>query len=735
MKIDVALVGRESPGEENLGLRYVAGALERAGHRPRVHSLCRAAEIPAVASELLQAPPPLLGLAIADAPASVDLLTLAKWRRQRGYSGHITCGGALATLVRHQLLARHGDIDSVIRHDGEIPCVHLADCIAQGGDWRKVAGLTTQAGDGQPAPVASLAPLHGRPLRPPELQRIVGIPAARVIASRGCAGDCRYCGSVALRNNALREAVRAGLSPRQARAACVGTLRRRAPDDLADEVATLYHDYGARIFHLLDDNVIGKDAVASQKWLRQLVGELRARGVQRSAWSLMTSPTVVTEDLVDVLEQLGVVRVLVGIEALTAQGLTRLGRPGSVEENWAALELLQRRGIVPVFNSIVVDPDTDRELLAAELEALQRVDRIYFEINPLIVYPGTPAFCRLHRQGRVSGGMLGYRYEAADVVATRFAAALLRLNVQTRWSDAGLYAHEVATSLAILGRLQPGRYDSSLQSEVEQCINQVNQLRLSVWHQALALASTELPLEQRGVAVARLVHQLERGLQPLWHRVDQVQRQLVGAGEREPVRHNILRTRAHAAGFAVMLAAAACGGGLDSDHNTASGGDTAMSAEDASVGGSAGSGGGSVVGVDSGAGGTSGSGGLDVDRQQLSPVMQWCIVPSSQEGNREVEVRDVPADMNGTPLCAEDEVCAEAAQVVGLAEEECELVCNETRFFVDPTGLLVDVEFPSAGPGETLAEVRRCMLETLANERFPCLAGGDLWTYCYVLLL
>ena len=48
-KADVVLLGREREGDENLALRYLAAALEKAGHRPHIIPLCGLPDFPGVA--------------------------------------------------------------------------------------------------------------------------------------------------------------------------------------------------------------------------------------------------------------------------------------------------------------------------------------------------------------------------------------------------------------------------------------------------------------------------------------------------------------------------------------------------------------------------------------------------------------------------------------------------------------------------------------------------------------
>ena len=207
----VALVGLELPSEENLGLRYVAGALAGAGFVVEVHALNGSADVERVARALATAQVPLVGLAISDASAVVSCFAFARYLREMGFLGHLTAGGAVATLARHAILARHPPIDSVVRHAGEIPTVELARRLAAGVDWHDAPGLTTRNGDGPPC-APGLEPFAVRPLRSENLHRVLGVPVAQLVASRGCTGGCRYCGSPALRRMAVHEGRRAGLT-------------------------------------------------------------------------------------------------------------------------------------------------------------------------------------------------------------------------------------------------------------------------------------------------------------------------------------------------------------------------------------------------------------------------------------------------------------------------------------------------------------------------------------------
>ena len=94
--VTVALVGREELGDENLALRYLASALKHAGHTPRIVPLGGPTTLLRAVTDVIELRPALVGVSLSDADTSIDGLAFIRLPRKKGYSGHATCGGALA---------------------------------------------------------------------------------------------------------------------------------------------------------------------------------------------------------------------------------------------------------------------------------------------------------------------------------------------------------------------------------------------------------------------------------------------------------------------------------------------------------------------------------------------------------------------------------------------------------------------------------------------------------------
>jgi hypothetical protein len=699
-RIDVVLVGREQPGDENLALRYLAASLVQAGHRPHILPLCGPESLDRAASTILRLHAPLVGVSIPDADIAVDALAFVRFLRGCGFAGHVTCGGALATLVRHEILSKHPGVDSVVRHDGETTIVSLSDRIARGVPCDDVPGVSTRRGDGPPAPVADPAPLRLRPLRPSPLPRILGVPVARMLASRGCPGRCPYCGPAALQREAVEEGVRGGLDRAALARAGVGGTRRRSPEDVAGEVAELYHGEGVRLFHLLDDNLLSGSGTAAAAWLRTLRGELERRDVGRTAWSLQMDPSTVTAEVADELEELGVIRVLVGIEALTVDGLQSLGRPGDPSRNREALERLRSRGIVTLFNSLLVHPTATPASIAAELDALADVPGVHFEAIAMAVYPGTDAWRRLCETGEATGGMLGWRFEPRDPVVTRFRAAVIRLRLEGSGRyGASVFAHDVAVNLAMARRLGLPAWNPAWQAEFDRLLEEVNRVRLAAWRSALDLAATDMTVEERVRAVGGLVASLRADLARTTRLMDRVQERMERASRVRRGRENLLVRSALAAGFTLFLAPAA---GCFSSHDEL-GDDVAHDVDDAGEG--------RIDAADDGAD------------------------DAAEAADEAVDAAD---DGAGDVVCTTEEIVAErsraSAEIRSTTCAHCTGPSLDVPYgiAIDAAGRVVDVR---RGDGaEVPADVRACYLAALAGETFPCLGGDEVWQECVICI-
>ena len=508
---DIVLVAHERPGNEHLGIRMVAAALAHAGYRPHILPLLSLAEVNKVVAHTLAERPLLVGVSISDPLVAPLMLTFVRCLRQAGYGGHITAGGALATLLRADLLRDQPDLDSVIRHAGEEPAVALARCLQNSGRLAEIPGLSTRDGEGH-ANLSSPDLARLRPLRAAERPRMLGIPSADVSASRGCTGRCAYCGVAALQRDLEAEKS----LPGPARTGPHLGILRRPPDDVADEVAELYHQHGVRVIRFVDDNLLGSDEHRALAWLADFERGLAARRAGPLAFRLMVEPEVISHAVADALARLGFVSILVGLESLTDSGLRRLGRPGCVADHLRALERLTARGIAPVVNVLALHPGGNLAQTREELAALEQIDHIAWDVLPLMAWPGTRLAEELASRGELAGRGLGISWQPPTQEGERLLFAVERLR---SGGPAWLVRHpnlvDVGYGLRAARRLGVAGASARLVESADQLIAQAQRERRTAFMQALVLAETQVSAWEFGCALEGIAQDLAMRMAPL----------------------------------------------------------------------------------------------------------------------------------------------------------------------------------------------------------------------------
>src|SRR5512144_1778228 len=107
----IVLVGAEF--EENLAVRYLRGALERAGHDVTQVVFNEASDTEKAARCIVDSGAPLTGMSMVFTHRARQFARLAERARELGYRGHIVAGGHFAAFHPLELLGDVAAIDSV----------------------------------------------------------------------------------------------------------------------------------------------------------------------------------------------------------------------------------------------------------------------------------------------------------------------------------------------------------------------------------------------------------------------------------------------------------------------------------------------------------------------------------------------------------------------------------------------------------------------------------------------
>jgi anaerobic magnesium-protoporphyrin IX monomethyl ester cyclase len=409
----VLLVGPDL--EENLSLRYLSSALMAAGHTATIATFDSLADRPRVLELARKAD--LVGLSMCYQIRALEFLELARDLKQDKPNRAIVAGGHYASCTAHELLAHHPELDLIVIHEGERTLVELASLSDRGPDaLAGVRGIVYRSGDSTTATPARaiLGDLDTLPWpdRTGPARLLAGVPTAYMMGSRGCLGACDYC--------------------------CISTLhrlvpgrrfRQRRPERIADEMAWLYHERGVRQFVFHDDNFLVPSVERNLERIDTLERALRSRGVRHIGLALKCRPGDVDRQVFRRLRAMGLLRVFLGIESGTPEGLASIGRRQTVAEQHRALGICEELDISTQYTIILFHPEATPATMLTDLAFVRQHLAHPLSFCRAEIYSGTPLEQRMISAGRACGGYLArtYRYtEPKTALVWAMGADLLR---------------------------------------------------------------------------------------------------------------------------------------------------------------------------------------------------------------------------------------------------------------------------------------------------------------------
>ena len=151
---------------------------------------------------------------------------------------HFTIGGHLPSIEFHRVLKLIPEIDTVVRHEGEITLLELFNNLDTPERWSNIKGIVYRKGgkieSTPPRPLIEDLDSLPFPTRRGHLDTFRDFGICSIQASRGCFFNCSYC------------------SVRQFYSEAPGSKRRsRSPQNVAEEMEHLFNR-GVRFFKFID---------------------------------------------------------------------------------------------------------------------------------------------------------------------------------------------------------------------------------------------------------------------------------------------------------------------------------------------------------------------------------------------------------------------------------------------------------------------------------------------------
>jgi radical SAM superfamily enzyme YgiQ (UPF0313 family) len=363
-----------------LGLMYVASYL-RINSEHQVQILDALAENlgpEALAAAIRKSDPQIVGIT-AHTNNLVDVVRLIGLVKRINSGIHINIGGPHVRIFGRETLELPG-VDSIIPGEGEVPFFHLVEALARQQGLREVPGLIFKEKDKivvaakkpLPPPDLDTLPPPARQLINPQLYyHILGKKSlfTTIVSSRGCPYHCTFCST-----------------PKE-------NYRQRSVGAVIREMEEC-RQLGAGEIHFVDDTFN-----LSPEWVISLCREMKRRDL-RIPWSFRGRVDTLTREVLQELKRANCIRMNLGVETGTDEGLKRLKKSLSLHQVEQVFGWAKEAGISTVAYFLIGCPhERERKDILYTLHFAKRLNPDFTLFNILTPYPDT----ELYREGLEKG--------------------------------------------------------------------------------------------------------------------------------------------------------------------------------------------------------------------------------------------------------------------------------------------------------------------------------------------
>lgn len=359
-----------------LGLGYLASAARNAGYSVDLIDVgIDKLTISGILDRIIECDAKMVGISSFIANHGNGLRIAQEIKKRFGKEVIVMMGGPQASFVYEEVL-KQGNVDIVSIFEGEKTIVELLNCIREGGDLKKVAGIAFVDENGEIVKTERRLPIQ-------DLDTIA-FPAwdlfkidkyqepGIVLTGRGCPYKCIFCSAGAI----------AG-----------GRYRMRSVKNVVDEIEMLNKTYGIKKIFIADDTF-----TASEKHCIEICREIRNRNLN-IAWQAEARANTVTDRVAAEMAKAGCHHVQIGAESGDNEILKKIGKNVTTDTIERAVRIFLRHGITVVCSFILGHPDDTMETCEKTIrfgKYLKTISGGYTSCKFAILtpLPGTPVYER-----------------------------------------------------------------------------------------------------------------------------------------------------------------------------------------------------------------------------------------------------------------------------------------------------------------------------------------------------
>jgi len=357
-----------------IGLASVAAALEKANHPVTILD----------ANALRLQPSDVIPLAndaqvvglTAMTPTVGAAMSIARYLKQANPQLTIILGGAHATLLPDDTLARTPEIDIIVRGEGEETIIALVRAIETKKPMDNIPGInyrhngevistTTQPGnvdmDSLPFLAYHLLPWQKYKPHPPH-GRV--LPFAAIVTSRGCPYHCAYCSKPIFGNR----------------------FRAQSPERVLEEIIYIRDKFGIKEIAFYDDVF-----TLNKKRILEIADGMLSKGVNMQ-WTCETRVNLVDKELLRHIKQAGCYAIAYGIESASPEILKNISKDISLEQVEEAVRISLEAGLETIGYFMIGSPGETPETISKTIQFARKLKLDFAQFSVTTPFPGTELY-------------------------------------------------------------------------------------------------------------------------------------------------------------------------------------------------------------------------------------------------------------------------------------------------------------------------------------------------------
>ncbi len=367
-----------------IGLAILAGYLQSKGKTVKILD----EQIKPVSEELLREyvrdlkPPYIFGISCFTAGIGRGY-EIAKIVKSKYPEAKVVMGGIHPTVLPEEVL-NSGDVDIVVRREGDETLNLLYDLIKKGEDYSQLLGISFKNKEGQIIHNSDAPLFSDINLLPPFPYHLFEDHRDKynfgfIFSSRGCPYNCIFCSQ---------------------RSISGGNYRYLSSPRVVAEIDLLVNKYGQKYISFFDDNF-----VVDKNRTKELCQLIRERNFPKDViFDCQTRGDAVNEDILQELKSAGFKSIFFGLETASERLMKLINKGETVKQNFAGVKLAKKIGFQVSAAFILGLPTETREERRQAYKMAKELSLDNVRFNNATPYPGTELYNIAIKEGRFNPG-------------------------------------------------------------------------------------------------------------------------------------------------------------------------------------------------------------------------------------------------------------------------------------------------------------------------------------------